>query len=132
MTDHKQVKVLSPTEGEVEVDEGMVDFLRALWDRGIDTFMSCQENFPGISWVVFTEPGDAERFMGDAWEVADKKMRDRMEGELDVPGGWEFSSWPLHWGEGCFEFPISIRLPIKDKDKLAKLLALKKPMAKAG
>ncbi len=52
---HVQVSVLNPiTKQMVEVDDGMVPTLKALWDRGFNTEMSCQDQ-GGLTWVEFPE-----------------------------------------------------------------------------
>jgi hypothetical protein len=89
---HKQVRAKPPDGPSVWVDEGMKKFLEALWDRGIDTVLSCQENRPGVAWVEFADPGDAICFLETAWELADDEMRDRIYGEWVVPGLWEYGS----------------------------------------
>ena len=48
---HEQVPVQTPS-GPAEVDRGMVSLLQRLWDRHIDTHMSCEDNM-GSTWISF-------------------------------------------------------------------------------
>ncbi len=59
---HKQVAV---TVGRRtgEVDEMIAPLIEELWKAGIDTDMSCQNNRPGIVWIMFPTAADAEGFM---------------------------------------------------------------------
>src|SRR4051794_29753014 len=95
---HKQVWAKYPDGSSVWVDEGMKPFLEALWNRGIDTVLSCQENQPGIAWVAFAGPYDAIHFLKEAWDLADEGMRERMEGAWVVPGMWDCKSHQHHLG----------------------------------
>jgi len=60
---HNQVEVYNPIyEEKVEVDEGMVELLTLMWDMGLLTSLSCQENKPGIMWINMPHD-DASWFM---------------------------------------------------------------------
>ena len=48
---HEQVTVQTP-DGPAEVDRGIASLLQRLWDRGINTDMSCQDNM-GSVWISF-------------------------------------------------------------------------------
>jgi hypothetical protein len=120
---HKQVRAKYPDGPTVWVDEGMKSFLEALWDRGIDTILSCQENMPGIAWVEFLTPDDAICFLELAWSLADDEMRERIEGEWVVPGMWDCNALQEYLGNGRFTLSVGLRLPIEDKDRLAEWLA---------
>lgn len=61
-TIHKQVWVEWKGEGAY-VDEELAPLILALWQAGIDTMMSCQENRPGIAWLCFPTPLDAKMFL---------------------------------------------------------------------
>jgi hypothetical protein len=47
--EHTQVRVDSP-KGPVKVDAGMVVILQHLWAKGVNTFMSCEDDF-GSVWI---------------------------------------------------------------------------------
>lgn len=119
---HKQVRAKRPSGPTIWVDEGMKDFLEALWDQGIETVLSCQENRPGVAWVEFTSPDDAIHFLEMVWDLADEEMRDRIEGEWVVDGMWDVNANQWHLGDGMFTLSVDLRLPIADKDRLAELL----------
>ncbi len=119
---HKQVRAKRANGPTVWVDEGMKDFLEILWDRGINTVLSCQENRPGVAWVEFGSPDDAIGFLETAWDLADEEMRDRIEGELEVAGMWEVNANQWHLEDGIFTLSVGLRLPVSDKDRLVALL----------
>jgi hypothetical protein len=50
-TNHEQVPVMTPS-GPAEVDRGMVSLLQCLWDHGVATHMSCEDNM-GSTWICF-------------------------------------------------------------------------------
>jgi hypothetical protein len=61
MIEHKQVTILDPTSNEmIEVDEGLAPLLKEIWDFGIRTCNSCQENKPGTMWIEFLTSEDVE------------------------------------------------------------------------
>lgn len=49
---HEQVSVTSPM-GQVEVDKGMVTMLQRIWQHGIHTHLSC-ENDDGLVWICLS------------------------------------------------------------------------------
>jgi hypothetical protein len=55
--EHKQVKIRLGSRA-AEVDEGIADLILALWEAGIGTIMSCQENYPGVAWIELFEEVD--------------------------------------------------------------------------
>jgi hypothetical protein len=62
--DHEQTKVLFPGNQElIDVDVGIAPLLVAIWDAGIITWNSCEENEPGIIWIEFSTIKDVERFL---------------------------------------------------------------------
>ncbi len=65
MFDHKQMKVYYPGYKElIEVDAGIASLLLAIWDAGIMTCNSCEENEPGTIWIEFYSMMDVEMFLG--------------------------------------------------------------------
>ncbi len=58
-TAHRQVMA----SNGVEVDEGIVELLEALWSRGMATEFSCQGEHGKLAHICFTRPSDARRFM---------------------------------------------------------------------
>jgi hypothetical protein len=62
--DHEQTKVLFPGNQElIDVDVGIAPLLVAIWDAGIMTWNSCEENELGIMWIEFSSMKDVERFL---------------------------------------------------------------------
>ncbi|HEX9097143.1 MAG TPA: hypothetical protein VF990_13700 [Candidatus Dormibacteraeota bacterium] len=50
--------------GDIEVDEGIVDLIQALWDRGFYTIMSCDGGgVRGNAWIVFADEETARSFL---------------------------------------------------------------------
>ncbi|WP_347839603.1 hypothetical protein [uncultured Draconibacterium sp.] len=51
---HETVKVYNPEFHEfIEIDKEIAELIKALWEKGIVTYNSCQENKPGIIWIDF-------------------------------------------------------------------------------
>jgi len=58
--EHVQVQVHNPLmDKTIGVDEGLVELLQLIWKSNIVTYLSCQENQPGVVWIDF--PVDAAR-----------------------------------------------------------------------
>lgn len=143
MIEHKQIAVLDTTSGYmIEVDEGIAALLKAVWDLGISTCNSCQENKPGIAWIEFLECEDAEKFLTRIISgldlvnspEADKRLYSRITGQI---GGWQYNAHPhdtreyINMENGVVEtdtsqpcgiaISISIRFPVEDLEKLLDL-----------
>jgi hypothetical protein len=63
MTTHKQVDAEHTDRGYIGVDRGIASLLVRLWDRGIETTNSCQENHPGIVWIQFEAAEDVQKLL---------------------------------------------------------------------
>jgi hypothetical protein len=137
---HKQVLVEYGHE-RAFVDEGMAPLILALWQNGISTTLSCQENKPGIAWVQFLTPLDAKSFLDIVAEYEEgvETLYNRITNnwgyddgrELSVPP-WEYTTCPwdlarspepdendetveeYHDGKPAFLFLISVRFPVSD------------------
>lgn len=143
MIEHKQVKILDPTSGYLtEVDEGLATLLKAIWNLGISTCNSCQENKPGIAWIEFLQSKDAEAFLTRIISCldptnspeADVRLHSRIMGQI---GGWQYNAHPhdireymnaenglveLNASEPCeIAISISIRFPVGDLERLLNL-----------
>ncbi len=46
-----------------EIDIELAPLIREVWVAGIETFMSCQETVPGISWIEFPSVVELLRFL---------------------------------------------------------------------
>ncbi len=61
---HEQTEVLYPGYHEfVKVDIRIAPLLQALWNLGIRTCNSCEENEPGIIWIEFYSIKELEKFL---------------------------------------------------------------------
>jgi hypothetical protein len=122
------------------VDEELAPLILALWQAGIDTHMSCQENFPGITWIHFPTSEDAEGFL-DLVAVYPEGRRirrtlyDRIAG-CGSDKDWQYDLHPHDWGvkedvvgdevvETCigptdFGFSVCIRFPKTDLPLITK------------
>ncbi len=66
MTHHKQVSIYNPIYKEYfEVDEGLADALKLIWDIGLPTAYSCQEreDKDGMVMIHFFSVLDAQPFV---------------------------------------------------------------------
>lgn len=64
MFDHEQKRVFYPGYQDlIEVDVGIASLLLVLWDAGVMTCNSCEENKPGIMWIEFYSMKDVEKFL---------------------------------------------------------------------
>jgi hypothetical protein len=64
MFNHTQISVFYPAyRTTIEVDVGIAPLLLVLWDTEILTCNSCEENEPGIIWIEFYSPSDAEKLL---------------------------------------------------------------------
>lgn len=153
--DHKQVSVryTAPMlKGRmVKVDEGLAELLQAIWSHGIDTVLSCQENQPGIAWIMFPAPVEARHFLNRVAQYPEKAKQPwrTLYGRLanySNDKSWEYSLIPVNRGvteiiddeadeinefyEGYndFDFEVSIRFPVADIPRIIK--QLRKPPKK--
>ena len=147
MIEHKQTAILDPASNTmIEVDERIAPLLEAIWNCGIITCNSCQENKPGIIWIEFLAAEDAEAFLTRVVSGldpinspdADNWLYSRIKG---LDGGWQYTAHPhdvreyideecgtveLNASQSCgFTLSISIRFPVDDYEKLCDLLGAK-------
>lgn len=140
MVEHRQTAILDPTLNQmVEVDEGIAPLLKAIWNLGITTCNSCQENKPGLIWIEFLQAEDAETFLTHIISgldpvnspKADNWLYSRIIGQN---GGWQYNAHPhdfreyideekgmveLDTSEPCrLSLSISIRFPVDDYGRL--------------
>lgn len=140
MIEHKQITILNPISNEtIEVDEGLAPLLKAIWDLGIMTRNSCQENKPGIMWIEFLTAKDLEAFLTRIVSGIDSRDSSKADGQLysrilGENGGWQYNVHPhdfreyideekgmveLDISEMCgIALSISIRFPVGDCERL--------------
>jgi hypothetical protein len=137
-TGHKQVWVEWRYEGAY-IDEELAPLIRALWQQGLRTCNSCQENQPGVAWIEFPTAEDAAAFLDlvAEYEPGLDTLYNRIthrwdptKGSLSAPF-WEYSVWPedaalqqditegdeveeRHAGRPEFSFAVSVRFPRSD------------------
>jgi len=144
MIEHRQITVFDPaSNGMIEVDEGIAPLLKAIWDFGITTCNSCQENRPGVVWIEFPTTEDAEAFLTRVISGldpfispdADNWLYSRIIGEN---GGWKYNAHPhdtreyldddsgiieLNATEVCsIALSLSVRFPVADYERLLELV----------
>ena len=145
MIEHKQATILDPTSNEtIEVDEGLAPLLEAIWDFGIMTRNSCQENKPGIIWIEFLTAKDLEAFLTCIISGLDPVGSSNADGQLysrilGENGGWQYNVHPhdsreyideeksmveLDTSEPCgIALSISIRFPVEDYERLLDIVS---------
>jgi hypothetical protein len=147
MPEHKQIEISHPDSDEtIEVDEGIAPLIKEIWNLGISTCNSCQENMPGIVWIEFLTARDVEEFLSRVVSGLDPAnnakagnwLYSRIIGEN---GGWKYNAHPhdireyidkekgtleLNTSEPCgIMLSISIRFPVADYQILLDLLGKK-------
>lgn len=144
MIEHKQTAILNTASNQqIEVDEGIAPLLLAIWNLGISTCNSCQENKPGIVWIEFLAAEDAEAFLTriisglDPLNTpeADNWLYSRIIGAKE---GWQYNAHPhdtreyineesgimeLDATESCgITLSMSVRFPAEDYQRLNDLI----------
>jgi hypothetical protein len=144
MSIHKQVSVDFFAE-KITVDEGLAELLQLIWERGIFTLNSCQENRPGVAWIEFETSEAFEDFLNAVavYPVGkDVQMWKTLYGRIVGCGGpdnWEYRNFPNirgvreiivdddeieeeYSGYNDFEMNISVRFPVTDIPLLVSIL----------
>jgi len=144
LIEHRQTAIYDPSSNQaIEVDEGIAPLLKAIWDLGITTCNSCQENKPDIVWIEFISTEDVEAFLTriisglDPVNSPDANdwLYSRIMGAND---GWQYTAHPhdareymdekkgtlgLNASEQCkIALSISIRFPVGDYEILLDLV----------
>lgn len=130
-THHKQVKV-RVGEWEADVDEELAPLIEQLWKAGIATVLSCQENRPGVAWIMFLMAEDLSTFLDIVaeYDPDEASLYRRISLASDLEECWEYDLRPQdaalheeflgggveewHEGEACFYFNVSVRFPRTD------------------
>lgn len=123
---HKTVRVRC-NGLDAPIDTMIAPLIKRLWQCGIYTWNSCQENKPGIIWIQFTNAWCAEQFMNVVAHIPTKKelkifeFWDTMYGRMTRLGGfgqWEYDclieNMGEKHGEAKFNVAVSIRFPQTD------------------
>lgn len=130
----------------IEVDEGIAPLLQDIWNHGIVTCNSCQENRPGMMWIEFLGPEDAEAFLTRIASGLDPIGSPQAGNWLysrikSGDGGWQYAAHPhdareyideehgtieLNSSHACLiTLSISIRIPVGDYERLHDILGRK-------
>ena len=138
LTIHRQIEVYNPIHDCVsKIDEGIVGLIQLMWDMGIETQLSCQENKPGIMWI-YLPCSEAERFLTIISSKRDEELVDpptSMYGRMmnfDWGDDWEYdvciddfaeklneeADEVFLEGDSYIMVSISIRFPISDYEKI--------------
>ena len=153
LIEHKQIAILDPASNMmINVDEGIAPLLQIIWNCGIITINSCQENKPGIIWIEFLAAEDAEAFLTRIVSgldpinnpKADNWLYSRITG---ANGGWQYTAHPhdareyIDDEDGCIgldasqscsiALSISIRFPVDDYKILRDILEGKSSLTNA-
>jgi hypothetical protein len=92
---------------KVRIDEGIAPLIAELWKAGIKTTMSCEENRPGVMWILFPHTWFAELFLT---AVAPSNVLK-----------WDYKLHPeIFLKERVYHFSCSIRFPKGDYPVLLK------------
>jgi hypothetical protein len=118
----------------VPIDVEIAPLIEALWERGIETLNSCQDNGDNHQvWIEFATPDDASRFLnavigrlGDYRTLNGRAMGTTM----DTPDAWTYAVFQWNYGieESIIDdevherrngpndaaFSMSIRFPRRD------------------
>jgi len=135
LTVHKQTAILDPESNMmIEVDEGIAPLLEAIWNCGIITCNSCQENRPGIIWIEFLAAEDAEAFLTRVVSGLDPINRPGAGNWLysritGGEGGWQYAAHPHDDREYIDEEGGSIELNALKPCKIALSISVRIPMA---
>lgn len=148
MPDHEQTQVFCPGYQEtIEVDRGIAPLMLAIWDAGILTCNSCEENEPGMIWIEFYSFKDAEKFLMILIRTLGDGIRRRPEANdwlchriLGLNGDqlaeWRYDAHPnllparanqrsIYSGDPkkCeVEISVSLRFPREDYNRILELL----------
>jgi hypothetical protein len=123
---------------DAEIDKDIAPLIREIWEAGIVSCNSCQENEPGIVWIEFMTPTDAERFVNIVAEYEDgiDTLYNRITGERSAKEKevkyWEYDPFVFdyamkrefengrivaerHDGVPDIVFSLSIRFPRSER-----------------
>lgn len=125
MGKHPTVMMMDPfSRTDIKIDEKIAPLVSALWDAGIMTEQSCQEDRPGYAWIVFGDHEEALQFLGiilgkrpdfedsfikaiSHWDVAGPQ-----NGYVE-PGEWDWAVHPTVDQEGVWSFLTSVSIPVE-------------------
>lgn len=132
MGEHNTVTVHHPTQGAIEIDIQIAPLIAALWQRGIETTNSCQENKPGMMWVEFATADDALRFiqLAASSRAVERGLYGRVMG-MGWSKNWEYgitiqddsvstnaNGKVDYHGSPRYRLSVAVRFPMSDYDAI--------------
>jgi hypothetical protein len=140
MTKHKTITVTFNEISE-EIDEKIAPLIKSLWELGINTFNSCENNVPeGWVWIEFESASHAEEFLNIVAEYNEDRnsLYNRIRQAWDSDDDslfWQYSVHANDWGvsetldeeenleeeflgQSAFIFSFSIRFPQSDLEEI--------------
>jgi hypothetical protein len=143
-TEHK-TKLIQFGDWQAKIDEDIADLVLNLWELGLITLNSCQDNVPkGFVWIEFRSALEAERFLNFVSEYSEEpgSVYDRMTREwgdataLDWIYTLNLSNLgvehdpvsddeilPRFTGRHAFHFSMSVRFPRQDLEFVKKQIS---------
>jgi hypothetical protein len=133
MVEHRQIICYNPHQDTtVLIDEKIAPLMKAIWDLGIQTENSCQENEPGLIWIEFFTSRDLEIFLRAAIPVRNIGFHE----SVLIQNSWKISAAVediayriiddeiKHFNPPDYHVSLSLRFPIEDYEQvLANLLS---------
>lgn len=141
---HETVPVRDRMGQSIPIDRRIAPLISALWDMGIRTYNSCEDNIPaGYVWIHFATAEDALMFLRAVTRDVDQKdhLYRRIMGEdpewiyspivmdrnvINAPIGYE----PVYLGNPDPTFSMSVRFPATDLETILERMARMKTDAK--
>jgi hypothetical protein len=91
-----------------EIDEMIAPLIRELWIAGINTVLSCQEEYRETAWIEFGFVSDLEEFLNivATYEVGGHTLYSRIAGcscSHAAVKAWAYSLTPIDFGDDANE-----------------------------
>jgi len=101
----------------VDIDDKLVPLMKALWNAGMETRMSCEDNLPrGCCWIQFATKEDRARFLAIA-ECISVGRRPRRELVFIVSGCVMIRFPQVYLEVLTLAFQAYQKVPLGDRDK---------------
>lgn len=123
-----------------QIDVEIAPLVRSIWEAGIETVMSCQDTFDGLTWIEFATLEGFERFLNAIHQTAskDSPLLERITWDSDdCDSWWTYELVPCLYcpGEqegaqstprqpGGMSLDLSLRFPRTDLPEVTRLMAL--------
>jgi hypothetical protein len=129
-SNHETIKVYSPHVLQyIDIDKSIAPLIKAIWDNGIQTTNSCEDNNPkNYIWIAFESSAEFNKFMTIILkDIEDKDINDKYDmigsrtGQYGIKDGWYYDISFDTYDEEVFS-DISVRFPQKDYEYVLKKL----------